>query len=108
MPDRIPRLTWNETTHEKLEAHRLNVDLALEVARNRPELFRQKSLKVLRPDSSIYDQPDRLRMVGPDRSGRLLTFILELPDRTSHSHIVTGWYSSDRDTRMYRQRRRNR
>ena len=108
MPSRIPRLTWNDTTHEKLEAHRLNIDLALEVVRNRPELFHQKSLPVLRPDGSVYDQPDRLRMVGPDRLGRLLTFILELPDRTGHSHIVTGWYSGDRDARMYRQRRRNR
>ena len=103
---RVPRLTWNKTTAEKLDVHQISIDLAFEVARNRPELFDQPRATVPRPDGSLYDQPERLRMIGPDRAGRLITFILERPNQAGRSHIVTGWYASDRDERNYRRRRR--
>ena len=38
-------------------------------------------------------RPERVVMIGPDWSGRLLTFILELPDERGVSHVVTGWVS---------------
>ena len=37
---------------------------------------------------------DRIVMIGPDGGGRMLTFILELPNERGISHVVTGWIST--------------
>ena len=42
-------------------------------------------------------------MVGPDGSGRLLTFILEYPDPQGASHVVTGWHADRDELARYRQ-----
>ena len=42
-------------------------------------------------------------MIGPDRTGRLLTFILELPDDWGQSHVVTGWPSDNEERARYHQ-----
>lgn len=40
-------------------------------------------------------------MVGPTGTGRMLTFILELPAADLSSHIVTGWDSSEAEVNAY-------
>ena len=51
----------------------------------------------------IDQRPDRVMMVGPSASGRLLTIILELPDVNGFSHVVTGWVSTRDQQSRYHQ-----
>lgn len=51
------------------------------------------------------ERPPRLRMVGPDRSGRVLTIIIEYPDSTGGSHVITGWPASKDEQARYEQAR---
>ena len=103
MLPRRPRLRWNDVTHDKLAAHGVDIDRAIEVADGSPKLFHQERTLILRSDGTFRWQPDRVRMIGPDSTGRLLTFILEYPDADGRSHVVTGWPSDKDERSKYRQ-----
>lgn len=102
---RIPRagLLDNEATTEELWVHGLTIDDADDVWEGPAKYFSQPARSDLNPDGASSKQPARVKMVGPDRTGRLLTFILELPDRNGRSHVVTGWIADqDERTRYHR------
>ena len=106
MPEyRVPSLDWDELTHDHLAVHRLSVSRALEVARRSPVLIDQKGKFEERPDGTVRWRRARLRMVGPDSTGRLLTFVIEYPDGEGKSKIVTGWDADDEERAQYRRRR---
>ena len=88
-------LEWNDATDDELWAHRLDVADALDVW-DGPAKYsgsgRELALAVETPSAAA------ILMIGPDRGGRLLSFILELPGRDDVSHVVTGW-ESDQDER---------
>ena len=86
----------NEATDDELSEHRLTFDDAEDVWNGAAKYFPQPTRHGIDAGGRSFTQPERLKMVGPDRTGRLLTFILELPDDDGWSHVVTGW-RADRD-----------
>lgn len=102
---RVPRLQESPDTVDKLWVHGVTLDDAFDVEEIAPEVFRQQAKLILRADGTPYRQPVRLKMVGPNRAGRLLTLIIEYPDPENHSIIVTGYWSSNGEQSAYHQRR---
>lgn len=98
-------LSVNDTTENKLAGHGLTIADALEVLDDAPRYFRQRAGSRLGPDGAIVKRPARRRMVGRAESGRLLTFIIEYPDETGCSHVVTGWPADNDEQARYRQAR---
>ena len=95
MATSIRTLVWNEASIEELARHGLrpeDAEAALEsgIAKR----FRQAARMRRHLRQSTARQPERIKMIGPDRSGRLLTIILELPDDNGLARIVTGWQAS--------------
>lgn len=88
----------NDVTTEELWVHGLTIDDADDVWEGPAKYFTQFARSDVDSDETPFKQPERLKMVGPDLTGRLLTFILELPDRNGRSHVVTGW-TADQDER---------
>ena len=80
MPIRIRGLDYNDATEKELAAHGLDPDDALDVYDGPAKYFPQDAKDRLDDGERLYRQPDRILMIGPDASGRLLTFVLELPD----------------------------
>ena len=97
MPIRIRALDYNEATEDELAAHGLDLDDALDVYEGPAKYFPQDAKDRLDDDARLVQQPERLLMVGPDASGRLLTFVLELPDADRICHVVTGYPSAQQD-----------
>lgn len=89
-------LESNDATEYELAAHGLVFDDAVEVWHGPAKYFPQAARDLLDEIRNPRRQPERVKMIGPDRRGRLLTFILELPGIDGQSHVVTGW-QSDRD-----------
>ena len=102
---RVPVLNWDDDTHDHLAEHRLSVSHALQVANRTPILIDQKGKFEERPDGTVRWRRPRLRMVGPDNSGRLLAFVIEYPDSEGKCKIVTGWDANDNERAQYRRRR---
>ena len=101
-PIRVPAtLTWNSATVAELAAHDLTVADALDVFEGDAEFFAQSPAAEISPRGIFQGRPQRLRMVGPTATGRLLTIILELPDDRLASHIVTGWEADAREAERY-------
>ena len=88
---------------DKLLSKGLSLDRAVEVLNGAPKFDTQPETNV--PDESGRDriQPERLIMVGPDRGGRMLTFVLEHPEPDRVSQVVTGWISDAADISGYAQ-----
>ena len=100
--DELPvTLRSNDATVAELAAHGLAVRDAFEVFFGDPEFFRQPELGEISRSGVYRERPRRLRMVGPTGTGRMLTFILELPAADLSSHIVTGWDSSEAEVNAY-------
>ncbi len=89
-------LKSNDSTEYELAAHGLDFVDALAVWYGPARYFPQAARDLLDEFGNPRRQPERLKMIGPDRRGRLLTFILELSGIDGQSHVVTGW-ESDRD-----------
>ena len=102
---RIPQLRESPDTLDKLWVHGVTLDDAFDVEEIAPELFRQKAKLVLRRDGTSYRQPARMKIIGPNRGGRLLTLIVEYPDSQNQSTIVTGYWSSSGEQSAYHQRK---
>ncbi len=90
MPRRRTELKWNTTTIEELAEHGLIIHDALDVSNGVHKLFRQKASTRTLPDGQTVRRRPRRIMIGPDLGNRLLTFVLEYPDRDGRSHVVTG------------------
>lgn len=105
MPPDIDELDWSHDVPAKLDRHGLTTEDALDVLEIRPMLAWQKEGWKLGDDGLPRLQPRRLRMIGPDYSGRFLTFILEAPDDHRVSRIVSGWPSTRGDIARYRRAR---
>ncbi len=104
MPNLVPPLDWDDRTEDKLWAHGLTIDDALAVARGSPVIMRQVASPEVTSEGSIRIRPARLLLIGPGRSNRLLTFVLEYPQRGGYSRIVTGWPAANKERGWYRQR----
>lgn len=104
MAGEIRGLNWNDATAEELARHGLEPDDAVDVfASGAAKRFRQPARRRRGPLASRPIQPERIKLIGFNRSGRLLTFILELPDRDGRAHIVTGWIADAEERARYRQ-----
>lgn len=103
MPGEIRSLGWNEASLEELARHGLEPgDAAAVLASGLAKRFRQPARRRRDPFRAATIQPERIKLIGPDRSGRLLTFILELPDGDGRAHIVTGWIADTEERSRYR------
>jgi uncharacterized DUF497 family protein len=96
-------VTGNETTDDELWAHGLSMEEADDVWDGPAKYFNQAARDRPGETAGRRRQPARMVMIGPDLSGRLLTFILEERDENLVSHVVTGWPSDREDQARYRQ-----
>ena len=96
-------LSGNDATEEELAAHGLDFFDALEVYDGPAKFFPQAAQQVRDPGGQWREQPARLRMIGPNASGRLLTIVLELPSALRVSHVVTGYPASPGQRTRYHQ-----
>ena len=103
MPIRIRGLEHNEVTEDELAAHGLDLDDALDVYDGPAKYFPQDGEDRVDDVGRIVRQPERILMIGPDAGGRLLTFVLELPDSNRVCHVVTGYPSAAKDLARYHQ-----
>ena len=97
---RILRLMASATVHDKLSRHGVSVRHANEVLFGSPKLFRQEPQVIHTADGTSKRTPRRWLMIGPDGSGRMLTFVLELPVQRV-SAIVTGMPAREVDVARY-------
>ena len=104
MAGEIRGLNWNDATAEELARHGLKLADAVDVFESgAAKRFRQPARRRRDPLASSPIQPERIKLIGFNQSGRLLTFILELPDRDGRAHIVTGWIADAEERARYRQ-----
>ena len=99
--ERIHELDFNEETEAELHRHRLTIDDAYQVLEQRPFFRAQPPADERSPDGSLRRRPPRVQMIGPDRTGRLLTIILERPVDGA-AHVVTGWAADKEQRDRYR------
>ena len=67
-------------------------------------LYVQDAYDVLEGPYKVFRNPgrdDRVKLVGRDRGGRLLTIIITKPDTEGVSHIVTGWLADLEEQALY-------
>lgn len=103
MPRRVRDLEWSDDALEKIGRRGLTEQDALAVLDNAPQILDQPRKDEPTPDGFMRIRPARLRMIGPGRSNRILTFIIELPDEDGVSALVTGWPSGKSEIAKYRQ-----
>ena len=96
-------VTGNDATDEELWGHRLTFDDAYDVWLGPAKYFTQPARPGIDEHDNPRRQPERMLMIGPDLNGRLLTFVLELPDSRGISHVVTGWVSDNHEQSRYHQ-----
>lgn len=102
MVNSILQLTWNEESVEELARHGLDTGQAEDVLLSgQAKRFRQPARPRHSGPSHGTSQPERIKMIGPDNTGRLLTIILEMPDADDRAHIVTGWTASRGERSRY-------
>lgn len=92
-------------TTEHLARHGVTVGQAFDVVRGTPAFVDQQGRYEERPDGLLRWRRPRQKLIGPDRTGQLLTFVIEYPDEDGLSKIVTGWHADDEERAQYRQRR---
>lgn len=91
----------NEATEDHLWKHGLMFAHARAVWHGPAKYFEQKAVGRADQFGQLRDPPERLLMIGPDRTGRVLTIVLELPDNDQRSHVVTGWVASPAERTRY-------
>ena len=92
-------------TEEEMHGHGLSLDYAYREFAERPLFLRQKAKDEVAADGSIRRRPERIQMIGPDRTGRLPTIIVD-PAADGVAHVITGW-PADKDQRdSYRKAKR--
>lgn len=93
----------NDATDEHLWQHGLRFVDAIAVWAGPAKYFEQPELLEDDGYGRIGKRAERTLMIGPDRGGRLLTIVLELPDALRESHVVTGWPSTSAEQSRYHQ-----
>jgi hypothetical protein len=89
VPPFVTDLFISRSASDKLWSHGIRPEQTDQVLDGAPKFFRQPN--------------GRLRMIGRDFGGRLITLIIEYPDEDGVSDVVTGWPSDrDEDTRYHR------
>ena len=96
-------LRGNDATDEHLWKHGLLMRDADRVWMGPAKYFDQGAELEMDEGGRLHERPDRLVMIGPESGGRLLTFILELPDQQGESHVVTGWVATRAQRSRYHQ-----
>ena len=99
MPHFVEELAFNVASIDELFGHGLDPDDAEAVLRGKPKFLPNRQQRVRRHTN----RPERWKMIGPGRTGQLLTIIIERPDRAGRAHVVTGWKASRGDQTRYRQ-----
>lgn len=94
-------LDGNAVTDDELARHGLDLIDALDVYDGSAKFFSQAAQDWVDELGRLRRQPERIKMIGPDASGRLLTIIVELPDVDGWSHIVTGYPAKRSDRALY-------
>ena len=88
----VRRLTWRRANVEKLATHGIT---------------QQEVLEVLQVDHWVVyvhpDYPDEVRIVGPTRSGRLITVALDPTDEPDRWRPITGWGATAGEIEYHRQ-----
>ena len=97
----IADLVFKHRAREKLWGHGLRPRHVKAVLRNIPLFVWQDEREVPAEPGWLRIQPRRIKMVGPDDSGRLLTAILEPPDHEGATVVVTAYPSSAGDRMAY-------
>ncbi|MXV80989.1 MAG: hypothetical protein F4007_10130 [Chloroflexi bacterium] len=101
IPDR--GLLPSKGVDDHLWEHGLSYFDAEEVWAGPAKYFRQDARTVFDEFKQPFRQPARLIMIGPDFAGRLLTFVLTIPNTEERSYVVTGWGANrDEQTRYHR------
>lgn len=103
--ERIDDLSSNEMTDDERHGHGLSLDHAYQVFEERPLFLRQKAKDEVAADGSIRRRPERVQMIGPDRTGRLLTIIIN-PPVDGVAHVITGWPADKEQRDSYRKANR--
>lgn len=93
----------NRSTDDELWRHGLLFDDADDVWLGPAKYFTQPARQRADVPRSSSTQPERMKMIGPSRGGRLLTFILDMPDAFGFSHVVTGWTADAEEQAQYHQ-----
>lgn len=96
-------LDASEAVQEKLARHGVAFRDAVEVLHEAPKFARQRERREMQPDGSVRRRPQRVVMIGPNRSGKMLRFTLEWPDADGVSDVVTGWDAGPADVASYNQ-----
>ena len=91
-------LAADDRIDDHLWRHGLVVSDAREVWTGPAKYFEQEERERTDEFGQPWIQPARVVMIGPDFSGRLLTFILGQPGDDGRSRVITGW-SATRDDR---------
>ena len=94
-------LDGNDVTDDELAAHGLDFIDAMDVYDRAAKFFDQQPQDWIDRAGRLRHQPQRILMVGPDATGRLLTIVLELPDPDGISHVVTGYPAKPHDRTRY-------
>ena len=105
--ERIHDLEMSAESEAKLDDRGLSINDVYDVIEGRPVFLRQKAADELAPDGSLRRRPARIQVIGPDLSGRMLTFIIEQPI-DGVARVVTGWLSSKEQRDHYRNATRSR
>ena len=104
-PRHIEDVTWGGAAEDEMARHGVSGWNAQDVFHGDPRFFRQQGKEETDASGRWRIRPDRIKMVGPDAGGRLLTFGLEYPDSEGLSQIVTGWLADKKERVIYRQAR---
>lgn len=93
----------NDATDEHLWRHGLTIWDADDVWEGPAKYFDQDAKLAEELGLGPQGRPERIVMIGPDKSGRMLTIILEPPDFLNESHVVTGWVATRGERSRYHQ-----
>ena len=97
----IGGLLESEGVRDHLWRHGLTYFDAEAVWQGPAKFFPQPARFRTNEDGTRHRQPERVKMVGPDDAGRMLTFILSLPDEFGQSVVITGWNATDGERTRY-------
>jgi hypothetical protein len=87
MPPFVTEPRFDENSEEELWAHGLTIEHVFQLIEESPKFFQQRN--------------GRVRIVGPDRSGRLITAIIEYPNTRGSAYVITGWVADTDERTRY-------
>ena len=97
----VRKLVFTRAVRAKLRARQLRPRHISAVFRIAPYFVQQEERQVPAEPGWLRLQPPRIKMIGPDDSGRLLTVILDEPDADGYAVVVTAYPSGGGDRAEY-------